>query len=157
MMASGEAPGRAGARMSDIASMPAGSTQYKLILSANKAGSNDNAGHAARVQPSGSAISGSEARPTRRPSATAAWATRRGLRLHRQQALALHALAGKLTGAANRFRLLPGLLLGWLFVMAAKLHLTEDPLALHLFLQRLEGLIDVIVPDENLHAAYLFR
>src|SRR5215470_15452036 len=128
MMASGEAPGRAGARMSDIASMPAGSTQYKLILSANKAGSNDNAGHAARVQPSGSAISGSEARPTRCASATAR-ATRCGLRLHRQQALALHALAGQLAGAANRFRLLPGLLLGWLFVMAAKLHLTEDPLA----------------------------
>jgi hypothetical protein len=40
--------------------------------------------------------------------------------------------------------------------MAAKLHLAENPLALHLLLERLEGLIDVIVPDENLHAAYLF-
>ena len=36
--------------------------------------------------------------------------------------------------------------------MAAKLHLAENTLALHLFLQRLEGLIDVVVTDENLHA-----
>ncbi len=40
--------------------------------------------------------------------------------------------------------------------MAAKLHLAEDSLALHLLLERLEGLVDVIVTDENLHAAYLF-
>ena len=36
--------------------------------------------------------------------------------------------------------------------MAAKLHLAEDALALHLFLERREGLIDVVVTDENLHA-----
>ena len=36
--------------------------------------------------------------------------------------------------------------------MAAELHLAENPLALHLFLQRFEGLIDVIVTNENLHA-----
>jgi hypothetical protein len=36
--------------------------------------------------------------------------------------------------------------------MAAKLHLAEDALALHLFLQRLESLVDVVVTDENLHA-----
>jgi hypothetical protein len=35
--------------------------------------------------------------------------------------------------------------------MAAKLHLAENALALHLLLQRLEGLVDVIVTDENLH------
>jgi hypothetical protein len=35
--------------------------------------------------------------------------------------------------------------------VAAKLHLAEDPLALHLLLERLEGLIDVIVTNENLH------
>src|SRR5262245_61009608 len=40
--------------------------------------------------------------------------------------------------------------------MAAKLHLAEDALALHLFLERLEGLIDVVVTDENLHAACPF-
>jgi hypothetical protein len=40
--------------------------------------------------------------------------------------------------------------------MAAKFHLAEDALALHLFLQHLEGLIDIVVPDKNLHAAFLF-
>jgi hypothetical protein len=36
--------------------------------------------------------------------------------------------------------------------VAAKFHLAENALALHLFLERLEGLIDIIVTDENLHA-----
>jgi hypothetical protein len=39
--------------------------------------------------------------------------------------------------------------------VAAKLHLAEDALALHLFLERLEGLVDVVVSDENLHASFL--
>jgi hypothetical protein len=39
--------------------------------------------------------------------------------------------------------------------MAAELHLAENALALHLLLQRLEGLIDVVVTDENLHASFL--
>jgi hypothetical protein len=29
--------------------------------------------------------------------------------------------------------------------------LADNPLALHLLLERLEGLIDVVIPDENLH------
>ena len=40
--------------------------------------------------------------------------------------------------------------------MAVEFHLAEDPLALHLLLQHLEGLIDIVVTDENLHAAFLF-
>ena len=40
--------------------------------------------------------------------------------------------------------------------MAAELHLAEDALALHFLLQHLEGLIDIVVTDENLHAAFLF-
>ena len=40
--------------------------------------------------------------------------------------------------------------------MAAELHLAEDALALHLLLQHLEGLIDIVVTDKNLHAAFLF-
>jgi hypothetical protein len=36
--------------------------------------------------------------------------------------------------------------------MAAQLHLAEDAFALHLLLEGLEGLIDVVVADENLHA-----
>ena len=35
--------------------------------------------------------------------------------------------------------------------MAVKFHLAEDALALHL-----EGLLDIVVTDENLHAAFLF-
>ena len=49
-----------------------------------------------------------------------------------------------------------GLLLGGFLVMAAELHLAEDALALHLLLQHLEGLVDIVVTDENLHAAFLF-
>jgi hypothetical protein len=41
--------------------------------------------------------------------------------------------------------------------MAAELHLAENALALHLFLQRLESLVDVVVTDENLHAAFLLN
>jgi hypothetical protein len=36
--------------------------------------------------------------------------------------------------------------------MPAKLHLAENTFALHLLFQRLEGLIDIIIADENLHA-----
>ncbi len=35
--------------------------------------------------------------------------------------------------------------------MAAQLHFPENPLALHLLLERLERLVDVVVTDENLH------
>jgi hypothetical protein len=35
--------------------------------------------------------------------------------------------------------------------VATKLHLAENALALHLLLERFEGLIDVVVTDENLH------
>jgi hypothetical protein len=80
----------------------------------------------------------------------------REVRLHdllggREQAFALQALTGQLAGAADGFRLLAGLLLGGLFVMAAELHLAENALALHLFLEGLERLIDVIVANDNLH------
>src|SRR5581483_6428042 len=66
---------------------------------------------------------------------------------------ALRALACELAGAADGFRLLTGPAFRRLFVMAAKLHLAEDALALHLLLQRLEGLVDIVVANENLHAS----
>src|SRR3569623_1848068 len=72
-------------------------------------------------------------------------------RLHRQQAFALHLLAGELAGPADRLGLLARLFLGRLLVMTAQLHLAENALALHLLLERLESLIDVIVANENLH------
>jgi hypothetical protein len=36
--------------------------------------------------------------------------------------------------------------------MLAELHLAEYALALHLLLQHPEGLVDIVVADENLHA-----
>ena len=40
--------------------------------------------------------------------------------------------------------------------MAAELHLAENALALHLLLERLESLIDIVIANENLHAASSF-
>src|SRR5262249_40809170 len=79
------------------------------------------------------------------------------LRLHRQQAFALQLLARELARTAHGFGLFAGLLLGGLFIVAAELHLAEDALALHLFLQRLESLVDIVIANENLHAASSFQ
>ena len=76
-------------------------------------------------------------------------------RLARQQTLALGALARQLARPPHRFRLLAHALLGGLLVVVAQLHLAEDALALHLLLQRLESLIDVVVADLNQQAVYL--
>ena len=65
-------------------------------------------------------------------------------------AFTLGALAGQLTGAANRFGLLTGALFRRLLIMHVPLHFAERAFALHLLLQGLEGLIDVVVADENL-------
>ena len=59
-------------------------------------------------------------------------------------------LACGLARTANRFRLLTRLSLGRLLVCFPGLHLTEDAFALHLLLQSSKGLINVVVPDENL-------
>ena len=40
--------------------------------------------------------------------------------------------------------------------MFAELHLAEDAFALHLLLQHLKGLIDIVIADENLHVLFLF-
>jgi hypothetical protein len=77
-------------------------------------------------------------------------------RFHRQQTLALKLLASELAGAADGLRLLPHFPLGGLFIMTAEFHLAKDALALHFLLQHPEGLIDIVVTDENLHAAFLF-
>ena len=41
--------------------------------------------------------------------------------------------------------------------MAAELHLAENALALHFLLQRLEGLINIVVANEYLHPASSFQ
>jgi len=80
----------------------------------------------------------------------------RRLGLHREQAFALHLLARQLAGAANGFGLFAGALFGRLFIMTAQLHFAENALTLHLLLERLEGLIDIVVANENLHACILY-
>src|SRR4051794_1548593 len=69
-------------------------------------------------------------------------------------ALALHALAHQLAGAADGFGPLAGAALGGLFVVTAELHLAEDALALHLLLQDAQRLVDIVFADENLHFEY---
>src|ERR1700729_3814639 len=79
------------------------------------------------------------------------------LRLHRQQGFTLQLLAGQLARATHGFGLFTGLFLGGLFVVTAEFHIAENTLALHLLFQRLEGLIDVVIANENLHAASSFN
>src|SRR5262249_52293454 len=83
-----------------------------------------------------------------------AW-TPENLGLAWKQPLALGAVAGELARAANGLGLFPGLFFGGFFVMPAKFHLAENALALHLLFERLEGLINVVVTNENLHALFL--
>src|SRR5260370_32300673 len=66
-------------------------------------------------------------------------------------ALALQALAHQLASPADSLGPFEGAALGGLFVIAAELHLAEDPFALHLLLQDAQRLIDVVFTDENLH------
>jgi hypothetical protein len=75
--------------------------------------------------------------------------------LHRQQTLALQLFASELAGATDGFRLLPDSPLRGFLVMLAELHLAEDAFALHLLLQHPEGLVDIVVTDENLHVMIL--
>src|SRR5262249_20223151 len=89
-----------------------------------------------------------EARSARAAASSLTWVHRR---LHRQQTLALQLFSGELAGATDGFCLLPDSPLGRLFIVAAELHLAEETFALHLLLQRLEGLLDIIVTDKNLH------
>src|SRR5215831_14002840 len=111
-------------------------------------------GHCCRLCGAAARTSASaEARRARRTGAAATCGGSDGLWLHRQEALALQPLARKLAGPADRFRLFPCLSFRGFFVVAAELHLAENTLALHLLFQRLEGLVDVIVANENLHAS----
>src|SRR5262249_1997763 len=90
------------------------------------------------------------ARTTGTTAARTTGCAERRLRLARDQAFTLRALSGELARPADRLRLLARLLLGGFFVVAAELHLAENALALHLLFERLEGLIDIVVADENL-------
>ena len=68
-----------------------------------------------------------------------------------KEPFALGALAGQLAGTAHGFGLFASSFLGRLFVVIAKFHLAEDTFALHLLLQHLERLIDIVISDKYLH------
>ncbi|CTQ72354.1 hypothetical protein LAX5112_03151 [Roseibium alexandrii] len=72
----------------------------------------------------------------------------------RQKTFALSPLARQLACAADSFSLLTRFLFRRFFEVTAKLHFTEDAFALHLFLERLKRLIDIIVANQNLHAFF---
>jgi hypothetical protein len=86
-----------------------------------------------------------------RTATAASCATRHG-GLARQEAFALEFFASKLTSTADRLRFLAGSLLRRFFKVTAELHLAENALALQFFLKRLEGLVNVVVANENLQA-----
>jgi hypothetical protein len=85
-------------------------------------------------------------------AALAAGAAACGRRLARQQAFALQLLACELAGPANGFSFFTRSFFGRLFEMAAEFHLAENALALQLFLERLESLVNIVVANENLQA-----
>ena len=70
-------------------------------------------------------------------------------RLH--DAFALGALASQLAGAANSFGVLAGFFLGWLFESLTGLHFAEETFTLHFFLQRAQGLLDIVIADDDLY------
>src|SRR5208283_4835494 len=91
--------------------------------------------------------------PCRGVAACAASAPRGGYKPLWSESLTLDPLALHLAGAANGFRGLAGAALGRLLIVPPQLHLAENPLPLHLLLERLQRLVDIVVTDENLHLA----
>jgi hypothetical protein len=74
-----------------------------------------------------------------------------------QDALPLREFPRSLAGAADPFRFLASLSLRRLLIEAAALHLAEDSFALHLSLQRLQRLLDVVVAYEYLQSEVSFH
>src|SRR5690242_20171721 len=69
------------------------------------------------------------------------------------EAFALQPFALELACASHRLGCLAGPPLGRLFIVPPKLHLSENPLPLHLLLERLQRLVNVVVAYEYLHLA----
>jgi hypothetical protein len=100
-------------------------------------------------------------------SIEAEWRTWRRSRARRNQSL-LQSLLGRrdqsvqdrlLTGpfapATLRLGSLPRVSLRWLFIEPSQLHLPERAFSLHLSLQSLESLVDVVIADEDLQTGLL--
>jgi hypothetical protein len=69
----------------------------------------------------------------------------------------LHFLPRELAGAADGFRLLSRFPFGRFLIMAAELHFAENTLTLHLLLQYLERLVDIVVTYKDLHIQSFLR
>lgn len=74
---------------------------------------------------------------------------REAISLH--DAFALGALASKFAGTAHGFSALAGFLLGRLFEVLTGLHFPEQAFALHFLFQRAEGLLNVVIADDDLY------
>jgi hypothetical protein len=57
----------------------------------------------------------------------------------------------------SRWRRLRASLRARRIVVIAELHLAKDAFTLHLFLERFERLVDIVVTNENLHACFLLN
>lgn len=68
---------------------------------------------------------------------------------------AVRLFASEFTPAANSFGGFANANFRWLFVVAAHLHLTEDTFALHFLFKRAQGLIDIVVSNNNLYQTRL--
>ena len=66
-------------------------------------------------------------------------------------AFALGAFAGQLAGAAHGFGALAGFLLGRFLKRLTRFHFPEQAFALHLLLQRAQGLLNVVIADDDLY------
>jgi hypothetical protein len=67
------------------------------------------------------------------------------------EAFPFKALAFQLTSPSNGLSFLARTFLRGFLVVTAQFHFAEDALTLHLIFEGLQGLIDVIVTNENLH------
>jgi len=73
-----------------------------------------------------------------------------------KQTFALSELPRGLFSPANALTLLPHSFLGRLFIGSSPLDFTEEPFALELLFQDPEGLIDVVVANENFQSELLW-
>ena len=69
----------------------------------------------------------------------------------RTRKVALRPFAGEFSSAPHGLGLFSSTFFRGFFVGGAELHLSEDTFALKLFLENLEGLVDVIVSYDNIH------
>jgi len=72
-----------------------------------------------------------------------------------EQTFTLCALASKFPRPANSLRLLTCLLLRGLLKISPGFHFTEQAFALHFFLQRTKGLLNIVVTHSNLNNGQL--